>query len=93
MEPYGIEVCKLNPGPYATGFNDAMVEGVDKQLASAASPNELEMAAGTRIRMLGNQLDPQEVIDAMVELCTAAEVPFETFRPDDILERYGLTTR
>jgi len=27
----------------------------------------------------------------MVTLCTAAEVPFETFKPDDILERYGVT--
>ncbi|MFT7597366.1 MAG: NAD(P)-dependent dehydrogenase (short-subunit alcohol dehydrogenase family) [Acidimicrobiales bacterium] len=91
MEPYGIEVCKLNPGPYATGFNDAMVDGVDEQLAPAADVTELELAAGTRTRMLGNQLDPQEVVDAMVHLCTAATVPFETFKPDNILERYGIT--
>lgn len=90
MEPYGIEVCKLNPGPYATGFNDAMVEGVDEQLAPAGGPTELDLAAGTRTRMLGNQLDPQEVVDAMVHLCTAAVVPFETFKPDNILERYGI---
>ncbi|MEL7158887.1 MAG: SDR family NAD(P)-dependent oxidoreductase [Actinomycetota bacterium] len=90
LAPYGIEVCKLNPGPYATGFNDAMVDGVDRQLAPAGGPTELELAAGTRTRMLGNQLDPQEVVDAMVHLCTADEVPYETFKPDDILERYGL---
>ena len=41
--------------------------------------------------MLGNQLDPQEIIDTMVHLCTAPDVPFETFKPDDILERYGLS--
>lgn len=94
MEPYGIEVCKLNPGPYATGFNDAMVEGVDEQLAThEGGPTELELAAGTRTRMLGNQLDPNEIVDAMVQLCTAAEVPFETFKPDNILERYGLSPK
>ncbi len=91
MEPYGIEVCKLNPGPYATGFNDAMVEGVDEQLAPAGGEVELALAAGTRTRMLGNQADPQEVVDTMVWLCTADEVPFETFKPDGILERYGIT--
>ena len=91
MEPYGIEVCKLNPGPYATGFNDAMVEGVDAQLAPAGGPAELELAATTRTRMLGNQLDPSEVVDAMVFLCSADEVPFETFKPDNILERYGIS--
>lgn len=91
MEPYGVEVCKLNPGPYATGFNDAMVDGVDDQLAANnGDQTELDLAAGTRTRMLGNQLDPNEIVDAMVDLCTAAEVPFETFKPDNILERYGL---
>jgi len=91
MEPYGIDVCKLNPGPYSTGFNDAMVEGVDEQLAThEGGPNELALAAGTRTRMLGNQLDPVEVEDAMVSLCVEPEVPFETFKPDNILERYGL---
>lgn len=93
MEPYGIEVCKLNPGPYATGFNDAMVDGVDEQLAGTGGPVELDLAAGTRTRMLGNQLDPSEIVDTMVELCTAEIVPFETFKPDDILERYGLPPR
>ena len=91
MEPYGVEVCKLNPGPYATGFNDAMVDGVDDQLATNnGDQTELDLAAGTRTRMLGNQLDPNEIVDTMVDLCTAAEVPFETFKPDNILERYGL---
>ena len=93
MEPYGIEICKVNPGPYATGFNDAMVEGVDEQLAPSGGPQELELAAGTRTRMLGNQLDPQEIVDTMVWLCTAESVPFETFKPDNILERYGLSPR
>ena len=93
VEGYGIEVCKLNPGPYATGFNDAMVDGVDEQLEPAGGATELELAAGTRTRMLGNQLDPAEVVDAMVQLCTAESVPYETFKPDNILERYGLPPR
>ncbi|MCP5033754.1 MAG: SDR family NAD(P)-dependent oxidoreductase [Actinomycetia bacterium] len=93
MEPYGIDVCKLNPGPYATGFNDAMVDGVDEQLAGTSGPTELDLAASTRTRMLSKQLDPSEIVDTMVELCTAETVPFETFKPDDILERYGLPPR
>jgi len=91
LAEYGIEVCKLNPGPYATGFNDAMVDGVDSQLAETkGGPQELALAANTRERMLGNQLDPDEIVDTMVNLCTAAEVPYETFKPDNILERYGM---
>ncbi len=92
MGQHGIEVCKLNPGPYATGFNDAMVDGVDSQLAATdGGPQELALAASTRERMLGNQANPDEVVDAMVELCTATEVPYETFKPDNILERYGVS--
>ena len=91
MEPYNIEVCKLNPGPYATGFNDAMVDGVDRQLADRAPTVELGFAANSRQRMLGNQADPQEIVDTLVWLCTAEDVPFETFKPDDILERFGIS--
>lgn len=91
LEPYGIEVCKLNPGPYATGFNDRMVDGVQPMIG--ADTVERELAESTRVRMLGNQLDPVEIVDTMVELCTAEAVPFETFKPDDILERYGLPPR
>lgn len=91
MEPYGVEVCKLNPGPYATGFNDLMVDGVQDMVAPGT--NEGDLAESTRVRMLGNQLDPTEIEDAMVELCTAETVPYETFKPDNILERYGLPAR
>lgn len=91
MEPYGVEVCKLNPGPYATGFNDEMVEGVQGLVTPGSAEGEL--AESTRVRMLGNQLDPAEIVDAMVELCTAPTVPFETFKPDNILERYNLPPR
>jgi len=85
-EPYGIDVCKINPGPYSTGFNDSMVEGAESRVVEGT--RDAEYAATTRERMLGNQLDPQEVVDALAFLCTADEVPFETFKPDNILDRY-----
>lgn len=91
MAPYGVEVCKLNPGPYATGFNDQMVDGVQEMVT--AGTNEGDLAESTRVRMLGNQLDPTEIEDAMVHLCTADVVPYETFKPDNILDRYGLPAR
>jgi len=90
MKPHGVEVCKLNPGPYATGFNDRMVDGAVELVDEGV---EADLLAGTRTRMLGNQLDPQEIVDTMVHLCTAASVPWETFKPDDILDRYNLPPR
>lgn len=91
MAPHGIEVCKLNPGPYATGFNDRMVDGAVELVSDEGV--EAELLAGTRTRMLGNQLDPQEIVDTMVHLCSAESVPWETFKPDDILDRYNLPAR
>lgn len=85
-EPYGIEICKINPGPYSTGFNDDMVERVEVGVTEGT--RDAHYAAATRERMLGNQLDPNEVTDALVELCTASSVQFETFKPDDLLDRY-----
>lgn len=84
--PYGIEVCKINPGPYATGFNDQMVEVAESNIEEGT--RDAEYAAATRQRMLGNQLDPLEVVDALVTLCVADNVEFETFKPDNILDRY-----
>ena len=91
LAPVGVEVGKLNPGPYATGFNDAMVDGVVELVSDQGI--EAELLAGTRTRMLGNQLDPQEIVDTLVELCTTDTLPWETFKPDDILERYNLPAR
>ena len=85
-EPYGIEICKINPGPYATGFNDDMVERVEAGVTKGT--RDADYAAATRERMLGNQLAPQEVTAALAELCIASSVEFETFKPDDLLDRY-----
>ncbi len=85
-EPFGIDVCKINPGPYATGFNDSMVEAAETRVVDGS--RDAEYAAATRTRMLGNQLDPQEIVDALVGLCLSDTVDFETFKPDNILDRY-----
>lgn len=34
MEPRGIDVTKVNWGPYDTGFNDWMVNGIGELLAA-----------------------------------------------------------
>ncbi len=47
MEPYGIEVCKLGPGPCATGSSDAMVDGVDDQLGPDGGDVELRIGSAT----------------------------------------------
>jgi NAD(P)-dependent dehydrogenase (short-subunit alcohol dehydrogenase family) len=85
LAPYGIDVTKLNPGPYDTGFNDGMVNGIASYIEDGDAPAE---AAEEFVRaiVLDGQLDPDEVVQAMADLTEAAETPLETFLPAGIKE-------
>ncbi len=83
VAPYGIDVTKLNPGPYNTGFNDFMVEGIAEHLDEDDAPAH-EQEAAVRALVLGGQLDPNEVVQSMADLAEADETPLETFLPDGI---------
>ncbi len=85
LSPYGIDVTKINPGPYDTGFNDAMVNGIAGYIedgdAAATALEEL-----VRAIVLTGQLDPDEVVQTMANLAEADETPIETFLPEGIKE-------
>ena len=85
LAPYGIDVTKLNPGPYATGFNDTMVNGIAGYIEDGDAP---AAAAEEFIRaiVLTDQADPDEVVQAMADLAEADETPLETFLPPGIRE-------
>lgn len=85
LEPFGVDVCKVNPGPYNTGFNDRMVDGITEHIAAG---DEATHAANQMIRevVLTDQLDPQDVVMAMADLTEAAETPLETLLPEGIGE-------
>lgn len=84
LAPYGIDVTKLNPGPYDTGFNDAMVNGIATYIEDGDAPAEAAEAFVREIVLTG-QLDPDEVVQAMADLTEADETPVETFLPPEIL--------
>jgi NAD(P)-dependent dehydrogenase (short-subunit alcohol dehydrogenase family) len=85
LAPHGIDVTKVNPGPYDTGFNDRMVDGIRDYLEagdeSGAQTNEL-----VRQIVLTNQLDPTEVSRVLADLAEADETPPETLLPEGIGE-------
>ena len=85
LAPYGIDVTKLNPGPYDTGFNDAMVNGIATYIDEGDAP-AAEAEAFVRAIVLTGQLDPDEVVQAMADLAEADETPIETFLPPGIRE-------
>lgn len=88
LADFGIDVALINPGPYATGFNDRMVnEPGDWFDRETADPAEVEAMDALRSRITVGQLDPEEVADRYVELTEADETELVNFIPADILER------
>jgi NAD(P)-dependent dehydrogenase (short-subunit alcohol dehydrogenase family) len=85
---FGVDVCLINPGPYATGFNDAMANDPgDWFKPDEAQAEDLAVMDFLRKRITVGQLDPQEVIGRYVELAEAATTEPVNFVPIDILER------
>ena len=85
LEPHGIDVTKVNPGPYDTGFNDRMVNGITEYIeAGDTSANETNEVV--RQIVLTDQLDPQEVARTLADLAEADQTPPETLLPEGIGE-------
>jgi short-subunit dehydrogenase len=88
LADFGIDVALINPGPYATGFNDRMVNDPGDWFdRDNAAPSEVETMDALRDRITVGQLDPEEVADRYVELVEADETELLNLIPPDILER------
>lgn len=77
LAPFGIKVATVNPGVFGTGFNDtgaeSFVQWYDADKAVVPMPD----FSGSLV----DQADPQEMIDAMVEIIPADEHLYRTMRP------------
>jgi short-subunit dehydrogenase len=80
LAPFGIKVATLNPGAFNTGFNDRGVEATmswyDPQVNF--TPKETFSAM---YDMLANQLDPQIMADAIVQIVEAEKHKFRNVVP------------
>ena len=87
MAPQGIDVCLLNPGPYNTGFNDRMADTMWEWFDDKAinAPNR-DMHLMMKDIVTTNQMDPQEVVQRMVELVEAETTTENNFVPANIVE-------
>jgi NAD(P)-dependent dehydrogenase (short-subunit alcohol dehydrogenase family) len=88
LKAFGVDVCLINPGPYATGFNDRMANDpgpwFDRKAAAAEDVAVMDQLVQ---RITVGQLDPSEVVKRYVELVEADSTVLVNFVPPDILER------
>jgi NAD(P)-dependent dehydrogenase (short-subunit alcohol dehydrogenase family) len=88
LAPFGIDVALINPGPFATGFNDRMANHPGDWFdASTAAPEDVAIMDSLRQRITVGQLNPEEVADRYVELVEAESTELVNFIPVDIIER------
>ncbi len=87
----GIDVCLLNPGPYLTGFNDRMAASMwDWFGDDSVSAGSTDLFKMMRSMVTEGQMDPQEVVDVMVELVEAESTTENNFVPPNLREQLGL---
>ncbi|HEX6660217.1 MAG TPA: SDR family NAD(P)-dependent oxidoreductase, partial [Ilumatobacter sp.] len=88
LAPFGVDVALINPGPYATGFNDRMANDPGDWFdAATAAPEDVAIMDNLRNRITVGQMDPEEVVARYVELVEAETTELVNFIPTDIIER------
>lgn len=76
LKPYGVEVVTVNPGAFRTGFNDTGMESMDQWW------DQGERVVGHwPVRELNRQHDPDEMIEAMIDVIEAVNPAYRTVRP------------
>ena len=89
LAPFGVDVALINPGPYATGFNDRMANDPGPWFdRRTAAPEDVAVMDTVVQRITVGQFDPQEVVKRYVELVEADKTELVNFIPPDILERF-----
>ena len=88
LRMFGVDVCTINPGPYATGFNDRMAKNPGDWFdRRTAAPEDVAVMDQLVQRITVGQLDPADVAKRYVELVEAEATELVNFVPPDIVER------
>lgn len=80
LAPYGIQVATLNPGPYATGFNDRMVESYRRWYDPKRNFTRPEDLVKLEQRF-EKQFDPEEIFQALVALAESESGKYRNVLP------------
>ncbi|MFQ5530588.1 MAG: SDR family NAD(P)-dependent oxidoreductase [Gemmatimonadota bacterium] len=88
LAAFNVDVALINPGPFATGFNDRMANDPGPWFdRRTADPEDVKAMDALVQRITVGQMDPKEVAKRYVELVEAEKTELVNFIPPDIVER------
>ena len=88
LAAFGVDVALINPGPFATGFNDRMANNPGEWFdRKTAAPEDVAVMDSLVQRITVGQMNPPDVVKRYVELVEADKTELVNFIPPDILER------
>jgi NAD(P)-dependent dehydrogenase (short-subunit alcohol dehydrogenase family) len=96
LRPFGIQVQTINPGAYLTGFNEAMAENAFRWLDDEVNFTKRAAMRETVAGLIGNaegRLDPNEMIEKMVDIIPVSEGKFRNVFPpfvEDLLKAHQI---
>ncbi|MFZ3580229.1 SDR family oxidoreductase [Virgibacillus sp. DJP39] len=82
LKQFGVKVAMINPGPFATGFNDRAVEAKWKWYNDGIHFTPAEDIE-EKDKGVDGQFDPQNMIDKMVEVIPKDSHKFRTAYPQE----------
>lgn len=87
MEKTGVTIVTINPGPFRTGFNDRMYDTIDQWYDPAVNFTEEQPIRDVQELFAGDtlQLDPQGMIDYMIEKVPLDSHNFRNVFPEEAI--------
>ena len=84
MEGTGVQIATINPGPFRTGFNDRMYDTLDQWYEPTKNFTPEQPIRDVQNLFAGDklQLDPQDMIDFMIETVPQDEHKFRNVFPE-----------
>jgi NAD(P)-dependent dehydrogenase (short-subunit alcohol dehydrogenase family) len=89
LAPFGIKVQTINPGPYATGFNETMSDTPFRWLDDAknfTTRAEMRNVIDGVLVTDESRFDPEEMIARMIEIIPADVGKFRNVVPDALVD-------
>ncbi|MBE9586444.1 SDR family oxidoreductase [Mucilaginibacter sp. JRF] len=96
LKPYNIKIQTVNPGAYLTGYNETMAENAFRWLDDDVNFTKHADMKANFDSLLGTpegRLDPQEMIDAMIQIVPSDTGKFRNVVPkfvEDMLKDHQL---